>query len=318
MTLLRSVWGDLVDKRLWPLAALLVVALVALPIVLGRGGGDPAPAAAPAAAAPPADVVALHAGPATSRPRARARDPFAQRKRTAGAPAAIASAPAPAPAPSAAATVNPPAAGATAPGASRSSPAAAPQLPSAVRTPAAPAPARPPAASAPSARPAAGYRVDVRFGRAAATKGRHDLTRLAVLRAGEAPVLLYLGVRKGGRVAVFQLAGEGIAATGDGRCLPSRGPCETIELRDGDVQYLDVPTAAGIVQYELELTKVARKHAATAARAARSRRRESKAGRRVLRAVIAAGHLYVGRYEYSKRRGVLVAHPPRTRRPAAP
>ena len=40
MPFLRNVLKDLVDKRLWPVAALLVAALVAVPVVLGRSGDD--------------------------------------------------------------------------------------------------------------------------------------------------------------------------------------------------------------------------------------------------------------------------------------
>jgi hypothetical protein len=51
-TVLSDVWADLRDKRLWPLAALLVVALVAVPIVLAKPAEDP-PAPDPAQRAQP-------------------------------------------------------------------------------------------------------------------------------------------------------------------------------------------------------------------------------------------------------------------------
>ena len=35
MSILRNVWADLVGKRLWPVALLLVGALVAVPVLLG-------------------------------------------------------------------------------------------------------------------------------------------------------------------------------------------------------------------------------------------------------------------------------------------
>jgi hypothetical protein len=56
-----SLYRDLVEKRLWPVAAALVIALFAIPFLLGRGGGAPPPVAAttaPAAGAAGADASA--------------------------------------------------------------------------------------------------------------------------------------------------------------------------------------------------------------------------------------------------------------------
>ena len=49
-TPLRGVWDDLVERRLWPLALALVVALVAVPVILSK----PAKQAAPLPPAPAA------------------------------------------------------------------------------------------------------------------------------------------------------------------------------------------------------------------------------------------------------------------------
>lgn len=323
MSVLRNVWADLVEKRLWPVAVALVVALVAVPVVLGRSAA-PAPPAVPAAApiaasAPAAEVVALRTGPTRARPGAPARDPFAattRKPKAAAAPASGASASTAATGPdrgggaaaAASGSAASPASGSSAAGASASAgsaPGSAPAVPPASPSPVAVAAPRAPAP------PAAGYRVDVRFGPATDSALRRDLTRLAILGTPGAPVLIYLGVREGGRTVLFEVAGEGVAVTGDGRCLPSPRDCQTLELARGDAQFLDVPGAGGIVQYELSVEKIARKRPTTAARAARSRARFSKDGRRALRKVIAAGRVYVGRYEYSQRRGVVIAHAPK-------
>src|SRR4051794_33495461 len=59
MPFLRNILKDLVDKRLWPVALLLVGALVAVPVVLGRSGGDTAaPPPAPIADAAPGSAAA--------------------------------------------------------------------------------------------------------------------------------------------------------------------------------------------------------------------------------------------------------------------
>src|SRR4051794_17813815 len=90
MPFLRNVVKDLVEKRLWPVAALLAAALVAVPVVLGRTGGEDAPAAAATPAPPAAEgatadgstaatraVVSLDTGtPARRHLGGRLRDPF--------------------------------------------------------------------------------------------------------------------------------------------------------------------------------------------------------------------------------------------------
>jgi hypothetical protein len=51
-TFLLDLWYDLREKRLWPVAALLLAALVATPVVLSKKAEEPEPAPATAAAAP--------------------------------------------------------------------------------------------------------------------------------------------------------------------------------------------------------------------------------------------------------------------------
>ena len=51
--MMRSVFQDLVEKRLWPVALVLVVALIAIPVVLSKPAGS-APAPTPTAATTPA------------------------------------------------------------------------------------------------------------------------------------------------------------------------------------------------------------------------------------------------------------------------
>src|SRR3954447_19560374 len=88
MSFLRSLLKDLVDKRLWPVALLLVAALAAVPMLIGHlAGGTPTTAAAPAPAATPRDAgtsaqasVPLDPEPSDARhDDGRLRDPFKSR-----------------------------------------------------------------------------------------------------------------------------------------------------------------------------------------------------------------------------------------------
>ena len=54
MTVVRSIFRDLVDRRLWPVAVALVAALVAVPLLLGRGDAGATDAGPRTAPLPPA------------------------------------------------------------------------------------------------------------------------------------------------------------------------------------------------------------------------------------------------------------------------
>lgn len=320
MTALRNVWADLVEKRLWPLAALLLLGLVAVPLVLGRGS-DPAPAPA-AAAAPPAAAakpaaqpVRVEADAPAAPPRGPYHDPFAGAAKPA-APAGTGPTTAPAPsgadAPASGVSISGGVGGGSAPSPSPSAPSA----PAGTVT-GAPSPQQTdaPRPAAPRAGHAAGYRVDLSFGRAGRVASQRDVLRLSPLRAGSTPLLVFVGVRPDGRTALFLLTSNA-AATGDARCYPTDRICQLIELRAGDSEFFDVPTGElGVVQYELDLDRVAPRRADTAAAAEKLRKAESKTGRRIMMETVRSGRTYLADFMYRSSEGV-VRRVPRARKAA--
>ena len=68
---------------------------------------------------------------------------------------------------------------------------------------------------------------------------RKDVKRLQALPSSDEPVLIYLGVLKDHKTAVF-MVDSGVVAQGDGTCQPSRTTCETIQLKEGETEFLDV------------------------------------------------------------------------------
>src|SRR4051812_22892131 len=86
MTFLRNVLHDLVEKRLWPVAVALIVALVAVPVVLGGSDEPVTPADDVAAVAPEqvppgsAEVVSLDQDIPTGKVSrtGKVRNPFKQ------------------------------------------------------------------------------------------------------------------------------------------------------------------------------------------------------------------------------------------------
>jgi hypothetical protein len=129
------------------------------------------------------------------------------------------------------------------------------------------------------------YELTVRFGDSAASPlPKGNLKRLQPLPSAEKPVLIYMGVLKDGKTAVF-LVDNSVDSTGDGDCKPSPAQCETIQIRAGETEFFDAKddTGAVVAQYELDLLKI-HKGATTSAKRARASYAGSKAGRRVLKA----------------------------------
>jgi hypothetical protein len=103
----------------------------------------------------------------------------------------------------------------------------------------------------------------VRFGEA--TSGsleRFNLKKLAALPretpADETPLLVYTGLAKHGKKAVF-LVDESLQPTGDGTCEPHPSSCETVELAKGETEFfdqVDPETGEVTAQYELDLVAI--------------------------------------------------------------
>ncbi|HZV75715.1 MAG TPA: hypothetical protein VFF79_18550 [Conexibacter sp.] len=244
MRALRDVWDELVERRLWPVALLLVVALVAVPVALtkqpppdGAAAGTDAPPATAAAAdlrSSGGPVVSLAQGAGPDAPlRGRAKDPFHQQF----VPPRAASAGGTAPtrgATSGGATSG----GGQGGGANRGSGRGG-----------APKPQRKTYVYA---------SVNVRFGRAGSPlREIDDVPRLTPLPSAASPVVIFIGMRADHETAVFMVSTD-VHAQGDGRCAPSTKVCEAIELRRGGIALLDLRAADGsVTQYELDLLDVA-------------------------------------------------------------
>src|SRR3954471_20912002 len=151
MSFFKNVWADLVERKLWPVAVGLVVALVAVPVALGRSGGSAsedaaAPATvAPASGTPPTQVVSLTTAKAKGAPLGPAHNPF--RHLGGLAAAAPGTTPSVTPAPSTGVAVAPtpaPSGGGSAPAPAPTGPVSAPPSNGDISSPApAPAPSSP-------------------------------------------------------------------------------------------------------------------------------------------------------------------------------
>lgn len=274
--LLRDLWHDLREKRLWPIAAVLALAAVAVPVLLldsgaGAGGASPPPPAPVAAGAGQAAVVtpADEGSAGSSRlGRFQSKDPFKPRGSAAPKPP-----PSPAAAPSTPATGG----GSGIPG--------FPGLPTGGGSGSASPPASPPS-SPPSSPPGTSrprqlytYEIDVSFGRRGSERRRRGLGRMEPLPSAERPLLLFLGTSSTGRSAVF-LLDRSLTQRGEGTCKPSRTECSLLYLRDDPAHDLHYFTDSAGRDYAIRLTAinlVPVDQAANGKKASSSRRRRQHA-----------------------------------------
>lgn len=323
MSFFKNVWTDLIERRLWPVAIGLVIALVAVPVVLGRsGGGSSEDAAAPATVAPasgtPAtQVVSLATTKAKGAPLGRAHNPFRHLGGLAAAGPESVPTVAPAPTTGGAPDAAPaPAGGGAAQAPNPSGPITAPPSDGDITSPAPSAPSAPssPGIPAPVARISAGWRMDMTYGRAGDVNKRTDVARLNPLNAIGSPIALFVGVKDDQNTAVFMIVGD-VAVSGDGTCRPSPSDCQVVGLHPGDAALIDVPASDGSSKrYELQVDKISRKYASSVRGGINARHRESTAGRRLLHSAIAGQRdPYVANYRYALAKGVVTKVMPAAR-----
>ena len=256
MTFLKSLWADLVEKNLWPIAMALLVALVAVPVVLGSGGEAPFDATALGATGATGGLgaqaqVVLDEPGATRRDRGgKLRDPFKQKPVPAtgtsgatGTPAAAASTAtltAPTPEPSKATGGTAPATGATGSG---GSPIPTPESRSRI-----------PGLSE--------YVTEIRLGEAGDARTPRTVARLTPMPSTDQPSFVYLGVLSDRRTAVFLLSSD-VKPSGRATCRPSKTLCETIEMRAGQTAKLTVTgDEDSVTRFTLTVDKVRRRGSA--------------------------------------------------------
>jgi hypothetical protein len=101
------------------------------------------------------------------------------------------------------------------------------------------------------------YTAAVSFGEVGDTKNS-TLHRLDALPSATEPVVVFMGVLTDGETAVF-LVSDTAVARGDGECKPDSTNCQFVHMKKNDVELIDVPGTDGnptTTTYELELRAI--------------------------------------------------------------
>jgi hypothetical protein len=291
MSILRNVWADLVGKRLWPVALLLVGALVAVPVLLG-GSGDSGEnvAAAPATGGTAAQATQIRVSEETEAstitPVGSKHNPFKPQK-TAEKDEATSPA-----------TPEEPLPATTGGGTAPTEPTTTPTDPTTTPEP------------DDKEESTTSIRVDLRFGEPGESKQKRyaDIARLSALPSADNPIVIYLGVKDDEKTATFLIPADA-TATGDGVCKPAITNCQTIEMEAGDSTFLDIDLGSGVRQFRLDVTRVGEEDEGTAKKASAARARVSSAGRDFLRSSIESGEVELEGMDYDEDAGTLTSTP---------
>lgn len=272
--LLHNAWDDLREKRLWPIAAVLVLALVAIPALLTKSATQPS-SVDPVATAPAPDeqvTVRLDGGGAASSGAGSSLDEFAE-----GDPFTPPGAIADNADGGGTATAGSTATAGDDGGSGGGEPAGG-------GTGSPPSPGGPVEVAPPTTRTETAeyeYVADVTFWTGDRRRKVRGLRKLDMLPNQSAPVLIFMGTSGDGGNAVF-LVDSTLKAAGEGRCVPSPANCAYVHVGPGSEH--EFTTAEGD-SYRLRVEEIRRVEikASSAARPARPSARTSVGERAAVR-----------------------------------
>jgi hypothetical protein len=286
MSVLTNMIKELRERKLWPIAIVLIVALVAVPLLLSKKAPTnlvtPQPnTGLPYSTGSALPSITVQTAQGTSKLVGRGRDPFTPQHVATIAATSATPPTTTAAAGGAASTVSTPVTGATGTasgsagtGSSTASPApSSPASPSTPSTPSTPATTPKPPAPAPSGlRPKQSYQVSLAITTSGGGINTVDpLERLSVLPSPQQPLLVELGVLQGGKRVLFAVQ-PGAAVSGPGTCTPGPIDCEVLSLAPGQTEGISKQTATGaapVALFSVNSISAAEHPSVSAANAAR-------------------------------------------------
>lgn len=282
MKVIRSTIADLVERRLWPVAVLLAVALVAVPVVIARTGNSTEATVSPEPALPtttdPASGTtraAVAVESTTSTPKlfrgGKVRDPFKSTGSSAKVttPTTTTTTPETGSGTDTGSSTTGGSTGGSGGNSGSSTGDGTTETPSAPASPEAP-------------------KLTVRIGQAGGDLTLiADVPRLKPLPSIENPFFVFLGVLEDRKTAVFMVSSDVTSVIGDGSCQPSADSCQTVELKKDQTEFFTITVEGQPVQYQLDVVKVDVGKLASASAARASIANHSPSGAELLR----DGHL---------------------------
>jgi hypothetical protein len=288
MSFFPNLIKELRDRKLWPIAIGLIVALVAVPVLLSKKSSTDLVTPQPTGGLPYSTgttlpAISVQTTASSSKLPGRGRNPFTPQvvatTTTATTPTTTAGT-TPASGTSTSTTSTTSTGGSTGGGSSTTS-TPAPSSSTPAPAPAKPAPPKP---GPPHLTATQSYEVSLAIsGTASGNLNTIDpLERLSILPSPQQPLLVEYGVLQGGRRVVFAVQ-PGAAVSGPGTCTPGPIDCEVLTLSPGQTEAVSKQTPTGttpVADFQVNSINAAQ-HPSVAA-ADQARRNASEVGRKLL------------------------------------
>jgi hypothetical protein len=289
-----------VSNALWPIAAILAVAIVAVPLLLSNSGSQSNQPLAESSVGPAIPnvssipAVSVSDTASDAKLKGRSRNPFQQLKGgSSGSGSAKSSKSEPTPSQSSSGSSSQSTTGSSGSHTSGSTTGT-------TTTTTTPAPPPPPSGLTPTET----YEVSLSItGNSGNENTINSLERLSALPSRSNPLLIELGVLKGGKDVLFALQ-PGTVVRGGGTCIPGPTDCELLSLRQSQVEKVEATTQDGVMpQAMFAVTAITMQKHTNAAAAGAARRVQNAYGHSLLKTSTAAA---LSLFEYDPSIGALV------------
>jgi hypothetical protein len=289
MSFFPNLIKELRDRKLWPIAIGLIVALVAVPVLLSKKSSTDLVTPQPTGGLPYSTgttlpAISVQTTAVNSKLTGPSHNPFAPQKVTTTATTATTTATASTtPTTTTTASSGGSTSTSTSSGSSSSGTASTPAPSSSTPAPAPskPAPAKPAAPHGLTATES--YEVSLAITESNGNLNTIDpLERLSILPSAQQPLLVELGVLQGGGQVLFAVQ-PGAAVSGPGTCTPGPIDCEVLSLSPGQREAVSKQTATGTTPVALfAVNSISAAEHSSAAAADQARRNASDVGRKLL------------------------------------
>jgi hypothetical protein len=288
MSVPRNMLKELVDRKLWPIALLLVIALVAVPVLLTKKAPTdivtPPTGPLPYSSGTTLPAISVKTASANSNLGGKGRNPFTpQHVATTATTATVASVTTPSAGTTSTSTGTTGISGTGSTGGSgtSSSSSSSGGTPAPTPTTLAPTPAPKPAPTGLTSTQA--YHVSLAITTANGGVNTIDpLERLSILPSKQQPMLVELGVLQGGHSVVF-IVEPGTVVSGAGSCTPGPIDCEILTLKAGQTEGISKQTASGSTPVALfSVNAISADQFSSVAAATKARQTASNVGRELV------------------------------------
>jgi len=252
MSVPRNMLKELLERKLWPIALVLVIALVAVPVLLTKKAPTdivtPPTGPLPYSSGTTLPAISVQTAPGNSNLTGKGRNPFTP-QHVATTSTVVTTIPA------TTTTTPTTSTGTTGVGSGTSSSGSSASsgsgttvtstTPAVSTTPSKPAPTTPPKPAPATLTATESYHVSLALTQANGNLNTIDpLERLSILPSAQQPMLIELGVLQGGKSVMFVVE-PGTVISGTGTCTPGPIDCEILTLSPGQTAGISKQTSGG-------------------------------------------------------------------------